>query len=201
MPSRPLRHSGPETGHQPLAVERDFQCDLKLLFFLRYSIVCLISAPHRYRHGYLRCRNETDPTKTPEREAILAALAEAPRRGAAGARVGNRLSPLPPTSGRRFEVNPRRIALDALFARIYVIRVSLKCPAERSKLAKTRGSRRYHLFDFIHSLSAAFTRCRRINPWLASKRLFWAPPGRAGGAVVEATVDHTLMRGSEPHDR
>jgi hypothetical protein len=25
------------------------------------------------------------------------------------------------------------------------------------------------------------------------------PPGRAGGAVVETTVDHTLMRGSEPH--
>jgi peptide/nickel transport system substrate-binding protein len=25
--------------------------------------------------------------------------------------------------------------------------------------------------------------------------------GRAGGAVVETTVDHTLMRGSEPHDR
>jgi hypothetical protein len=99
MPSRPLRHSGPETGHQPLAVERDFQCDLKLLFFLRYSIVCLISAPHRHRHGYLRCRNETDATKTPKHEAILAALAEAPRRGAAGARVGNRLSPL--TYGHR----------------------------------------------------------------------------------------------------
>jgi len=26
-------------------------------------------------------------------------------------------------------------------------------------------------------------------------------PGRAGGTVVETTVDHTLMRGSEPHDR
>jgi len=33
------------------------------------------------------------------------------------------------------------------------------------------------------------------------QRWFWALPGRAGGAVVEATVDHTLMRGSEPHDR
>jgi hypothetical protein len=81
MPSRPLSHSGRETGDQPLAVERDFQCDVKLLFFLRYSIVCLIPVPHRY----LRCRNETDATKTHEREAILAALAEAPRRGAAGA--------------------------------------------------------------------------------------------------------------------
>src|SRR5438132_11480174 len=35
------------------------------------------------------------------------------------------------------------------------------------------------------------------NWWLASKRVFWALPGRAGGAVVETTVDHTLMRGSE----
>ena len=50
-------------------------------------------------------------------------------------------------------------------------------------------------------LMSAITRCRRVNSWLACKRLFWALPGRAGGAVVETTVDHTLMRGSEPHDR
>ena len=30
---------------------------------------------------------------------------------------------------------------------------------------------------------------------------FQAVPGRAGGAVVMTTVDHTLMRGSKPHDR
>src|SRR5712671_6056256 len=48
---------------------------------------------------------------------------------------------------------------------------------------------------------SAFARCRRVNSWLANKRLFWALPGRAGGAVVETTVDHTLMRGSKPHDR
>src|SRR6266446_8527039 len=48
---------------------------------------------------------------------------------------------------------------------------------------------------------SAFARCRRVNSWLANKRLFWALPGRAGGAVVETTVDHTLMRGSEPHAR
>jgi hypothetical protein len=126
MPSRPLSHSGQETGNKPLAAECDFHCDLETAVFLRYSTVCLIPAPHRRRHRYLRCRNETDANKTPEREAILAALAEAPRRKAASA-VGNRLSPLPPpTSGRRFEVNPPRIALDALFDRIYVIRVSLK---------------------------------------------------------------------------
>jgi hypothetical protein len=51
------------------------------------------------------------------------------------------------------------------------------------------------------TLMSAFARCRRVNSWLASKRWFWALPGRAGGAVVETTVDHTLMRGSEPHDR
>src|SRR5437879_11773726 len=48
---------------------------------------------------------------------------------------------------------------------------------------------------------SAFARCRRVNWWLASKRWFWALPGRAGGAVVETTVDHALMRGLEPHDR
>src|SRR5216683_2467220 len=48
---------------------------------------------------------------------------------------------------------------------------------------------------------SAITRCRRVNSWLAYKRLFQALPGRAGGAVVETTVDHTLMRGSKPHDR
>ena len=51
------------------------------------------------------------------------------------------------------------------------------------------------------TLMSAFTRCRRVSLWLASKRLFWVVPGRAGGAIVEATVDHTLMRGSKPHDR
>ena len=51
------------------------------------------------------------------------------------------------------------------------------------------------------TLMSAVSRCRRVNSWLACKRLFRALPGRAGGAVVETTVDHTLMRGSEPHDR
>src|SRR5262249_13084628 len=48
---------------------------------------------------------------------------------------------------------------------------------------------------------SVISRCRRVKTWLASKRWFWALPGRAGGTVVETTVDHTLMRGSEPHDR
>jgi hypothetical protein len=51
------------------------------------------------------------------------------------------------------------------------------------------------------TLMSVFARCRRVNWWLASKRLFWALAGRAGGAVVETTVDHTLMRGLGPHDR
>jgi len=36
---------------------------------------------------------------------------------------------------------------------------------------------------------------------LSFKRLFQALPGKAGGTAVMTTVDHTLMRGSEPHDR
>jgi hypothetical protein len=51
------------------------------------------------------------------------------------------------------------------------------------------------------TLMSAFARCRRVNSWLACKRLFQALPGRAGDAVVETTVDQTLMRGFEPHDR
>src|SRR5882724_4157031 len=36
---------------------------------------------------------------------------------------------------------------------------------------------------------AAVSRYRRINPWLVCKRWLRALPGRAGGAVVETTVD------------
>src|SRR5207302_3516216 len=53
----------------------------------------------------------------------------------------------------------------------------------------------------LSTLMSADSRCRRVNSWLSCKRLFRAHPGKAGGAVVEATVDHTLMRGLEPHDR
>ena len=51
------------------------------------------------------------------------------------------------------------------------------------------------------NLMSACTSSRRVNSWLSFKRLFQALPSRAGGAVVMTTVDHTLMRGSEPHDR
>src|SRR5215475_3943988 len=48
---------------------------------------------------------------------------------------------------------------------------------------------------------SVISRCRRVKTWLASKRWFRAVPGKVGDTVVETTVDHTLMRGSEPHDR
>src|SRR5215510_9600308 len=42
---------------------------------------------------------------------------------------------------------------------------------------------------------SAFPSSRRVNSWLHWKQWLQALPGRAGGAVVMATVDHTLMRG------
>jgi hypothetical protein len=48
---------------------------------------------------------------------------------------------------------------------------------------------------------SAFASSEQANPWLCFKRLFQAVPGSAGDAVVMTTVDHTLIRGSEPHDR
>ena len=54
---------------------------------------------------------------------------------------------------------------------------------------------------FYPTLMSALPSGRQPNPWLCFKRVFRAALGKAGGAVVEATVDHPLMRGSEPHDR
>jgi hypothetical protein len=48
---------------------------------------------------------------------------------------------------------------------------------------------------------SAFSSSRQANSWLFFKRAFLVVLGRAGGAAVVATVDHPLMRGSEPHDR
>jgi len=53
----------------------------------------------------------------------------------------------------------------------------------------------------MSTLMSAFSSSRRVNLWLSFKRLFEAVPGTAGDAVIVATVDHTLMRGSKPHDR
>ena len=54
----------------------------------------------------------------------------------------------------------------------------------------------------VHTtLMSAFTSSRQANPWLLLKRLAWAGLGGAGGAADVTTVDQTLMRGLEPHDR
>ena len=48
---------------------------------------------------------------------------------------------------------------------------------------------------------SAFPSSGRVNLWLQWKQLVQALPGKAGGTAVMTTVDHTLMRGSKPHDR
>ena len=60
--------------------------------------------------------------------------------------------------------------------------------------------REKQLLESIHS-HVRLSSSGRMNSWLYFKRAFQAVPGRAGGAVVMTTVDHTLMRGLEPHDR
>jgi hypothetical protein len=91
-----------------------------------------------WRRRYIVCRNEAEANKdAAEREAILAALAEALHRGDKSL-VGNRgyRRFLKLQAGRRFEIDPRRIALDALFDGIYVIRVS-------SRLTPLQATLRY----------------------------------------------------------
>ena len=61
--------------------------------------------------------------------------------------------------------------------------------------AKDDGDRR------PSTLMSAFPSSRRVNLWLPWKRLLQALAGKAGGTTVMTTVDHTLMRGSKPHDR
>jgi hypothetical protein len=77
---------------------------------------------------YIVCLNEAEAKKDAAgRAAILGALEEALRRGDKSL-VGNRgyRRFLKLTAGRRFEIDPRRVALDALFDGIYVIRVTKK---------------------------------------------------------------------------
>ena len=81
-----------------------------------------------WRRRYIVCRNEAEAQKDKaEREAILAALEAALRRGDKGL-IGNRgyRRFLKLSLGRRFEIDPRRIALDALFDGIYVLRTNTK---------------------------------------------------------------------------
>ena len=75
------------------------------------------------RRRYLVCRNEAEAQQDKaEREAILAALEAALRRGDKSL-VGNRgyRRFLKLAAGRRFEIDPRRVALDALFDGTYVL--------------------------------------------------------------------------------
>jgi hypothetical protein len=84
--------------------------------------------PSAGRRRYIVCRNDADAAKDKaEREAILAALDVALRRGDKSL-VGNRgyRRFLKLSAGRRFEIDPRRIALDALFDGIYVLRTNTK---------------------------------------------------------------------------
>src|SRR5262249_15300386 len=55
--------------------------------------------------------------------------------------------------------------------------------------------------EVLSTLMSAFPSSRRVNLWLHWKRPLQVLPGKAGGAAVKTTVDHTLMRGLEPHDR
>src|SRR6516164_7830232 len=76
-----------------------------------------------WRRRYLVCRNEAEAQQDKaEREAILAALEAALRRGDKSL-VGNRgyRRFLKLAAGRRFEIDPRRVALDALFDGTYVL--------------------------------------------------------------------------------
>ncbi|HTV30577.1 MAG TPA: hypothetical protein VMF32_22725, partial [Xanthobacteraceae bacterium] len=80
---------------------------------------------------------------------------------------------------------------------------SLAPPSDRLMLV-FRSARGHHLASNgpdEAALMSATPSSRQVNWWLSFKRLFQAMPGRAGSTIVETTVDHTLMRGSEPHDR
>jgi len=81
-----------------------------------------------WRRRYIVCRNEAEAQKdAAERSAIVAALAEALARGDKSL-VGNRgyRRFLALKAGRRFEIDPRRVAFDALFDGIYVLRTNTK---------------------------------------------------------------------------
>jgi hypothetical protein len=53
----------------------------------------------------------------------------------------------------------------------------------------------------LSTLMSAFASSGQVNSWLSFKHLLQALQGKAGGTTVMTTVDHTLMRGLEPHDR
>src|SRR6516164_6887160 len=55
--------------------------------------------------------------------------------------------------------------------------------------------------QILSTLMSAFASSGQVNSWLSFKHLLQALQGKAGGTTVMTTVDHTLMRGLEPHDR
>jgi hypothetical protein len=95
-----------------------------------------------WRRHYIVCLNEAEAKKdAAERAAIVAALDEALRRGDKSL-VGNRgyRRFLKSRSGGRFEIDPRRVALDALYDGISVIRVTMKLtPCRRPCATATAG--------------------------------------------------------------
>lgn len=94
----------------------------------RGSTDLLVKEVVRSGRRYIVCRNEAEAQKDKaEREAIVAALEEALRRGDKSL-VGNRgyRRFLALKTGRRFAIDPRRIALDALFDGIYVLRTNTR---------------------------------------------------------------------------
>src|SRR6516164_5769704 len=81
-----------------------------------------------------------------EREAILAALEAALRRGDKSL-VGNRgyRRFLKLAAGRRFEIDPRRVALDALFDGTYVLRTNTRLTPLQAALIPRALDGRGHL--------------------------------------------------------
>jgi DDE family transposase len=86
------------------------------------------AAGRPWRRRYIVCRNEAEAQKdATQRAAILTALEAALARGDKSL-VGNRgyRRFLGLKAGRRFEIDPRRVALDALFDGIYVLRTNTR---------------------------------------------------------------------------
>ena len=86
------------------------------------------ATPSAGRRRYIVCRNDAEAAEDKAaREAILAALDMALRRGEKSL-IGNRgyRRFLKLSAGRRFEIDPRRVELDALFDGVYVLRTNTK---------------------------------------------------------------------------
>jgi hypothetical protein len=99
-----------------------------------------------------------------------------------------------------FETELRRTGVRSP-ARILVVRTQRMVPSRSQNFCRFQWACEGAKCKILTTLMSAFPSSRRVNSWLSFKRLFWAVPGKAGGAAVMTTVDHTLMRGSKPHDR